>query len=1777
MRKSLQRHSLHALLLGTILSGSYIGRAQDGLKQSITISGTEVKLPANGSTYPDSLRQHVPLPAQVLMQFSRLPGEAAKKELEASGIQLLDYLEANTFIAYIRSAKTTAVPGLRSIVLFQPLWKIEPHLAALTSSGGNADIIFSCVPGVSRDEVYARIKSLGGYERRNPLEEHALFEASLPAAQIKSLAAWSPVRIISLAAKAEPLNQQSTRATKANIAQAAVSNGGYNLLGDSVTIGVGDNTSGLYHIDVRDRITNYNYALYSNHGQHVNGTVGSAGILDPNATGFAPHAKLIDHLYDMVWKRTGAMVAAYNMSVTNNSYGNRLGDCSYEGTYDIYSQILDTLALEYPNVLHVFASGNDGTLTCSPYPTGYRTVVGGYQAAKNVIVVANAKKDYSLNAGSSKGPLRDGRVRPDIAAIGTSVYSTKGPDLYLSATGTSMASPEVAGAAGLLQQHYKRTHSGSYPTSLLTKTLLMNGALDLGNRGPDFMFGYGMMDLSRSLKMIDSGWYVSSNISNGNSQTPVTIPVPANTAQLKVMLAWHDVPASPAATNHLVNDLDLKVTDPSAVVHLPYVLNPASTNVTDTATAGTDHLNNVEQVVISNPASGSYAVGVTGYAVPYGPQAYVVAYDIIPAGITIASPFPGGAYNTNTAASAPTIYWNASDDPNTFSIEYSTNGGTNWTTLSSSVPATDRQYSWTPAAGTNSAQCYVRITRNVTNEQATVGPFTINDQPALSLNAIQCPGYVNMHWTSVANATSYSILRKVGYYLQPVAATTDTFYNASGLRTDSIYYFAVQPVFGTVGGYRSMGVSRKPDTGSCTGTFSDNDLMMDKVTVPGTGRIGTGTALGSNQTLSVLIRNLDDAAVSSYKVSYQLNSGTWQSQTLSSLAANSAATVSFTGLNMSAAGTYTIRAAIQNLSGSDPVSSNDTIVTTVRQLQNNALNLSSAAFSDDFESLPAMTLLGDTMGFTSNEHWDYFNNNDTGRMRTFVDSEITIGGNRSISMDMLYQTFPPPAYNRLVGTFDLSGYNSNSEIRLEFDYKLHGHPKYTDSNKVFVRGADINTWVPLLAYNQGAPAGQLIHSGSISVTDVLNAASQNYSSSTQLAFGQFDTSVIAGNEDGNGLTIDNVRLYLVTKDVGLSAVTAPDSVSCGLSSTTPLTVTVFNGVNSAVTNIGMHYQLDGGSVVNETLSSLGAKSSTSFTFSQTMNASAPGPHTVKVWTSVTGDDVPGNDTLYFTLRNEPLIASFPYLENFESSDGYWWADGYKSTWAWGAPSGLTIRKAASGSKAWKTNLTGYYNDREVSYLYSPCFDISSLSNPMLSFSLNTEIENCGSILCDGAWMEYSVGGGAWTKLGSSSQGTNWYNSSAFQLWNVQSPARWRVASIPLPTTSQTIRFRFVFNADEGTGFDGIAVDDIHIFDRTNPVYSGGAIGPITQTVSGSGYTTFASGGAVLAQISAGNSSSLGSTDVTLYDHSNIINAASQQYYLPKNFVVNTQNTPTDSVTARLFITDADVLTLVNATGCSGCSKPADAYELGITKYDNSNTALENGSLSDNSGGTYIFIPYTLVKWVPYDSGYYGEVKLTSFSELWFNNGGPANSFPLPVAGVDFDARKSGETAVLITWLCHVDTQVMYYEVQRSNDAHDWKPIATVPPVHDNAHAYSYTDHPGVSSAPAYYYRLKYTLQNNQVYYSAMRQVIWSGGNAGLSVYPNPATDGIFHIDWSTQPGNSLEAKVTDIAGRTIRKWSETASDYSNTTTLDLAGAAKGIYFLHVAINGERFDIKLVRQ
>jgi hypothetical protein len=124
----------------------------------------------------------------------------------------------------------------------------------------------------------------------------------------------------------------------------------------------------------------------------------------------------------------------------------------------------------------------------------------------------------------------------------------------------------------------------------------------------------------------------------------------------------------------------------------------------------------------------------------------------------------------------------------------------------------------------------------------------------------------------------------------------------------------------------------------------------------------------------------------------------------------------------------------------------------------------------------------------------------------------------------------------------------------------------------------------------------------------------------------------------------------VLADVQVKSIDGLEAYNCALSSSTPVTVTVRNGNNVALTNIPLKYSVNGGAWVAETLPSLAGDATVQYTFSTLADLSANGVHEIIVVASFPSDNFPNNDTVSASFVNLPSITSFPYLQNFEASE-----------------------------------------------------------------------------------------------------------------------------------------------------------------------------------------------------------------------------------------------------------------------------------------------------------------------------------------------------------------------------------------------------------------------------------------------------------------------------------------------------------------------------------------------
>lgn len=1768
-----------------------------------------------------------------VIQFEQLPTEEQKHQLSNNGIELLDYIPGNAYTVVItRIPDETFLQQIKARSIFEltPQQKMEPRLAAgdfpahAVSVGGTVDVWISFPRSFTSAETITELQRRNFDILSSDMKAYRVIAVRTAVQRLGELASLPFVEYVqAVPGKDQPLNSTFTNYGKdvlrSSLLNAPLSQGGKNLKGTGVVIGIGDDSDPQLHPDFTNRLISRAATGYFppyGHGVHVAGIAGGAGIVNELRTGHAPKSTIVSQVFSNIFLNAPAYVSDHGMVITNNSYGDNISECSSFGVYNLVSRILDQQAFDLPELEQVFAAGNSGHSKCAPYPDSFHTVLGSYQSAKNVITVGNARPvDRFIFSRSSRGPVSDGRIKPEITA-GGSFITAPGPYLtyYFENTGTSMAAPAIAGGLALLIEKYRQQNSGNNPKNGLMKALVCNSGDDWGRPGPDYSFGFGNANFWRAENMLENNRFYSNSIPTGSPQD-VVVNVPAGLAELKVMLYWNDPPAAAVASQTLINNLDLEVITPSSSTVLPFILDTTAANIKNNAVTGVDNINNIEQVVIKNPAAGNYTFRVKPTSIAVNPsQEYFVAYDFVPLETKLMAPIGGEAYLHGENL---VMQWDSYGTPeNAFTLEYSIDNGANWTLIRNNISADRRHYfyttpdpnEWFVVPQVTTDQALVRITRNGTGLTSTSNPFVIHDTLTPVLSATQCEGYITVNWNAVTGATGYEVMMLQGKEMVTIASLPNSSltYTIGDLNKDSIYWVTVRPLIGASNspGRRGIAVSRQPNTGTCAGTVSDNDIKADAILSPAaSGRLLTSTALGSSVPITVRIKNLDNTATpGNINVSYSLNGGPAVNETITAPNIAGGATYNHTfatNINLSAVGTYTLSVTVSQ--AGDPFPLNNTITRAYKQLNNPSITGIDypSPYIDNFDAVPEQTFNTAQTGLTGLDKYDFNNTNDTGRIRTFVNTGMAYSGNRAITLDefMMYAG----VYDSLKGTFNLATYNAaTDDIRLDFRYRNYG--EVNPGSVVLVRGDDTKNWVQAydLVANQNQPGDPYKFTTSIELSDLLNNAvpTQNFSTSFQLCWKTVCTNQTTDNNGGGGYSFDDIRLYKVTDDMQMLAIDTPVVASCGLTANTPVKVVVRNSRNSIVNTVPVRFRVNGGAWTTENIPSIPANDTVQYTFTGTANMLATGTYVIEAQVLYATDTYDVNDTTSVTIINTPVISvtnTTPYLQDFETDNGFWYTGGNLSTWEYGTPASYKIKRAASGSKAWKTRLAGSYNDKETSYLYSPCFNISTMTSPALSFSLALDIEDCGGFLCDGAYVEYSTNGRTWSRLGANGQGTNWYNKNypGNNLWSVQNYTRWHVATIPLsvipvPLAQLTqLRFRFVMNGDPAVNREGIAIDDIHIYSNPSGIYDGATMGaPVTQNIpGGTGWIDFLATGKLVASVNSPVlAQPMGNTDVQAYIFTGPVRTNSNQYYHNRNITIKpTTVNLSDSVTVRYYFLDSETETLINATGCSSCSKPSMAYELGVTKYSDPVDANENGTLADNASGIYQFITSAKTRIVPFDKGYYAEFKVKDFSEFWLNNGSFNGITPLPLKLISFTATKQTNNNVLLQWKTTDENNVNRFEVEvaRGNDdlrQNRFTVIGFVPSQGNSTteQRYSLTDIEN-NKTGVRYYRLKMIDNDGRYTYSLIKPVTFTGDVAWM-VYPNPS-GGMFNVVLQESDGEKISVKITDGLGKTVKQWQLAANGFIQKIPVDLQDKSipSGIYLLEVNAGERKQSFRIVKQ
>jgi hypothetical protein len=1527
-----------------------------------------------------------------LIGFDRLPNDRSFIYLKQQGGELLERFSDQIYAVRFKKSPSIVqlrTAGIKAVKNIPAHIKISENLRQRLSSSqspGQIQISILFYGNESLKDHEADLQTIGFKLISRQYIQQGIYIGNVSVSQIERLASLPFVRHVNVFDyKATPLLQPETGAFGLTNLKGLQPNG-LQLSGKGITAGVGDNADPTSHLDLLNNTINRNPLPLSggNHGTRVSGIITGDGLVDECYNGVAPSAQLITDYYDYIITKAPVYKKDFGLSVTNNSYYLGYNRCPGNGAYNELSVYTDGQVYQDSTLLHVVAAGNDGALTCASYPLSYGTIKSGYQTGKNVLTVGNYYifNPQGILASSSRGPVNDGRIKPEILAPGSNFYSTTINNNYNNGFGTSFSAPMITGVYSLLAERYKQLNNDALPHAGLMKAVLCNTATDRGQPGPDYIHGFGLVQPYRALRNIENKRYLKGTVSQGQSFIH-TLAVPQGTTRLKVMLYWHDPSGSPAAPLSLQHDLDLQVTDQNQT-YLPWVLNPAPDQVSSPAIRGTDRINNIEQVTFDNPSGTNLQIQVNGHAILNGPQDFYITWEFYENDIKLLHPIGGEKFTPGVTISYEAISWDAPDNSNeNLLIEYTTNDGNTWTQIADNVPAKSNWFFWT-IPNIAVAKAKVRITRKSDNSTyVTPGTFTIIGRPTLT-SAIPCEGAVNLSWNAIANATDYEVFQLKDYQWEKKGTTSALQYNIRGLDRTTRYWFSVRPRITDSAGRRTRAIAVTPSVSTpCTAAEFDKDLKVDLLVSPVNGRKFTQTELTSEQEVIVKIKNLDNVVSSTaYEVGYQINDGPIIiEQSAIPIPASSSIDYLFTTkANLSATDSFRIRAYVKQTG--DQRTENDEQTFLVRHLENTPVTLPHV---EDFEGTNTDEYKQRSFGLKNIARFDYDATTSNGRLRTFINTGIAPQGNKAITLDAA-QYLGSANLNQLTGTFNCSELTLSEGLRLDFLYKNQGQLKLPNT-ALWIRGQDDQSWLPAFELSNSQYALSNVRKGWVNVYDLLTNAGQPLSSSFQVMVQQLGRTS-SNNADyytelfdlDDGLTIDQLRIVNATNDVMMVSVLSPDTLSCsGQSVQQTVTVKIKNTTSAALTNIPVSYQIDNNTVVTELIPSLAGNSELNYTFNTPFNMALAGENTLNTWVAYPTDNFSVNDSiLNYKIRSSPVITSFPYLEKFEINNGGWFTTSPYSSWTWGSTDPIArtlITSSANGNKSWFTTLSGGYFSNEFSYLYSPCFNLSSLSNPVLSFSHISQQERGRDLHL----VEYSLNNGlTWQKLGLQNNGTNWYDTTA-QYWN-RSVQRWHVSSTDLPTGVSNIQFRFLMSSDDFNQAEGIGIDDVHIFEKAT-VYEG-VNKTVSATVSGNQFVDFISEGKTVASINP-LGQNLGTVDLRLYINTDSVRQMNNQYYLDRNIVINSQLVPADSVVVRFHFSENDILRMLTTTKCTPCLKLNDAYRTAITQYSGP-AEFENGILNDGAGGTYSFIPPSKVEIIPFNNGYYAEFKVKSFSEFWIH-------------------------------------------------------------------------------------------------------------------------------------------------------------------------------------------------
>jgi hypothetical protein len=629
---------------------------------------------------------------------------------------------------------------------------------------------------------------------------------------------------------------------------------------------------------------------------------------------------------------------------------------------------------------------------------------------------------------------------------------------------------------------------------------------------------------------------------------------------------------------------------------------------------------------------------------------------------------------------------------------------------------------------------------------------------------------------------------------------------------------------------------------------------------------------------------------------------------------------------------------------------------------------------------------------------------------------------------------------------------------------------------------------------------------------------------------------------------------LPDNDVGIIAAGPSQSVKIPINTPVTLKATVRNhGLVAQSAGVEVRYSVNGGPVIGPVTTSSSVNSfdtiSVEFTGANALNFASAGTYNVKIYTSLAGDGLIGNDSFMVTYTAEPAtILPYRISNNIMGT----WAVENSTPALWMQGSAVQANNVFNNNVLFANNIS--VNNRTAT-IFSPTFDLTGITNPVMHFNVahapntfpNTD-DTLEVLLSTDGGFSYTTAYMRTSQLSSPTLGTEVATSGVYTPLGASG---WRHETVNLAAAAGQ-PFVIIAIRDKSASGNRIYIGNISVTDATSinvlPVP-----GPSTY-INDNIFLTFSSVGATTGELNfAKYTTPSVSTASPVFD-TNTVASTSNGAIFQADQACNTQwySITYSGIGTGNPASSAEYTISFDLTGIPGIPVPDSVYIMRRANYD--------------------------APWRPVSTTLSGSIissgMLTGFSD--FSIGSISASNPLPVNWLSFTGKGLNKFENYLQWSTASETNNDYFVVERSTDMMNFTAVQKVKSQGNSSktQVYSIIDKLKESSSRNIYYRIKQVDADGKHTYSkvvTIKPFVQSNIDVSIS---NPFEGApVIYFDNSIK-ASTLSIEVTDITGKVVLTQTYTLAEGRNEfTPVEFSGLRNGVYFTQIKIDDMQLNTK----